>query len=398
MLSRDDDYAGSGKPSCDWDDRDAREALVDALVRDALAALAVVDGAEDDEADFDVHAFGAAVADSLFDRVDDDPASVAHCACRFGERFQPGPEGPGDPPVEQRDRSRGFETGGEDRPELFFHLVRPPDPATRTFHLGELCGLSDGQVFGVLQQRPSRSLERFRVAVVGKPAELLPQVAADLVEGIADEFDEMEYVRAHERLRSMPDSGHGLQERRTEIDRHGLDLACTLGAEFVEEPVESFGVFAFATPDDTAPVVIDDKGEVLVVLAPRDLVDTDPEQAVEAVRVQFGCDDTFAGPANGAPRHPTQASDRGLVHPGRQPPEQIIEIAGQMRARSSERNLLDDHTMCRATQPPQRATHLDLPHAEIEMPPPRRPIPPVITGRRLERAVRTDSLHPCNTN
>jgi hypothetical protein len=46
VLTRDDDYATPGKPPCDWDDRAARETLVDALVRDALAALAVVDGAE----------------------------------------------------------------------------------------------------------------------------------------------------------------------------------------------------------------------------------------------------------------------------------------------------------------------------------------------------------------
>lgn len=43
-LTRDDDYASLGKPPCDWDDPKAREALVDALVRDALAALAVLDG------------------------------------------------------------------------------------------------------------------------------------------------------------------------------------------------------------------------------------------------------------------------------------------------------------------------------------------------------------------
>ena len=39
-LRRDDDYATIGKPPCDWDDSAAREALVDALVRDAHAALA----------------------------------------------------------------------------------------------------------------------------------------------------------------------------------------------------------------------------------------------------------------------------------------------------------------------------------------------------------------------
>jgi Transposase DDE domain len=43
---RDDDYATPGKPPCDWDDRAAREALVDALVRDALGALGALDGEE----------------------------------------------------------------------------------------------------------------------------------------------------------------------------------------------------------------------------------------------------------------------------------------------------------------------------------------------------------------
>ncbi len=45
-LARDDDYASAGKPPCDWDDPAAREALVDALVHDALAALAILEGEE----------------------------------------------------------------------------------------------------------------------------------------------------------------------------------------------------------------------------------------------------------------------------------------------------------------------------------------------------------------
>jgi DDE family transposase/transposase-like protein DUF772 len=44
VLCRHDDYAGPGKPPCDWDDPAAREALVDELVRDALAALGALDG------------------------------------------------------------------------------------------------------------------------------------------------------------------------------------------------------------------------------------------------------------------------------------------------------------------------------------------------------------------
>lgn len=43
-CKRDDDYIAPGKPSCDWDDAQAREALVDALARDAYAILAILDG------------------------------------------------------------------------------------------------------------------------------------------------------------------------------------------------------------------------------------------------------------------------------------------------------------------------------------------------------------------
>jgi DDE family transposase/transposase-like protein DUF772 len=44
LLGRDDDYAGAGKPVCDYDDRAAREELVDALARDARALLGALDG------------------------------------------------------------------------------------------------------------------------------------------------------------------------------------------------------------------------------------------------------------------------------------------------------------------------------------------------------------------
>jgi Transposase DDE domain/Transposase domain (DUF772) len=46
LLARDDDYAAAGKPACDYDDPAAREALVDALARDARAVLAALDGQE----------------------------------------------------------------------------------------------------------------------------------------------------------------------------------------------------------------------------------------------------------------------------------------------------------------------------------------------------------------
>jgi hypothetical protein len=43
-ICRDDDYRLAGKPVCDYDDPAAREALVDALAKDARALLAALDG------------------------------------------------------------------------------------------------------------------------------------------------------------------------------------------------------------------------------------------------------------------------------------------------------------------------------------------------------------------
>ena len=44
VLQRDDAYATAGKPACDWEDKAARETLVDALARDAYALIALLDG------------------------------------------------------------------------------------------------------------------------------------------------------------------------------------------------------------------------------------------------------------------------------------------------------------------------------------------------------------------
>jgi hypothetical protein len=46
LLARDDGYRTAGKPICDWEDRQAREQLIDALAKDARALLAALDGRE----------------------------------------------------------------------------------------------------------------------------------------------------------------------------------------------------------------------------------------------------------------------------------------------------------------------------------------------------------------
>jgi Transposase DDE domain/Transposase domain (DUF772) len=44
VLERDDDYRSAGKPACDYEDQQAREELVDALAKDALALLIALEG------------------------------------------------------------------------------------------------------------------------------------------------------------------------------------------------------------------------------------------------------------------------------------------------------------------------------------------------------------------
>jgi len=46
VLTSGDDYGSSAKPQIDWDDHQAREALIDSRATDALAALALLDGRE----------------------------------------------------------------------------------------------------------------------------------------------------------------------------------------------------------------------------------------------------------------------------------------------------------------------------------------------------------------
>jgi len=46
VLASGDDYATSAKPHIDWDDPEAREALIDSRAHDALACLALLDGRE----------------------------------------------------------------------------------------------------------------------------------------------------------------------------------------------------------------------------------------------------------------------------------------------------------------------------------------------------------------
>ena len=77
LLRRDDDYRRAGKPVCDYDDPRAREALVDALAKDARAVLMSLDGRALDEAVSDAAAVLASVTGQDLEEGEDEIFRIA---------------------------------------------------------------------------------------------------------------------------------------------------------------------------------------------------------------------------------------------------------------------------------------------------------------------------------
>jgi len=82
VLTRDDDYANAGKPAGDYDDAAARVELVDALARDGMAVLGVLDGRELVEV---VARAGELLATVLGQDLDQDEAGVFRIARRVAK-------------------------------------------------------------------------------------------------------------------------------------------------------------------------------------------------------------------------------------------------------------------------------------------------------------------------
>jgi Transposase DDE domain/Transposase domain (DUF772) len=77
QLRRDDEYRSAGKPVCDYDDPEAREALVDALAKDARALVLALDGRELSEAVSDAAALLASVTGQDLEEAEDGVFRIA---------------------------------------------------------------------------------------------------------------------------------------------------------------------------------------------------------------------------------------------------------------------------------------------------------------------------------
>jgi len=88
LLARDDDYAAAGKPVCDYEDRQAREELIDALAKNAHALLGALDGRELSAGEAQAGALLAAVVGQDLDEVEDGVFRIARRVARGCQIFR----------------------------------------------------------------------------------------------------------------------------------------------------------------------------------------------------------------------------------------------------------------------------------------------------------------------
>ena len=204
-----------------------------------------------------------------------------------------------------------------------FEHVGAPDLAAGGLEPGERVGLLFCELVGLFEQRPARVLEALGGILVAEGAQLVPVVAADLIQRLVGELHHVVGVDADHRLRRVVAGGlrvAGAHVQRDRLELGGaredrwLDLEAVLepraldavasrygraGAErnhdrglgrpswlggalgsmigrrvqLGEEGVGGLLAFPCGAPHDLPAPVVGDEREVVVLLLPRHLVD-----------------------------------------------------------------------------------------------------------------------------
>jgi hypothetical protein len=319
----------------------------------------------------------------VLDRGDDPGALVGDGLGELAERFESTSPGPLDPAVEQRDRRGRWEA--VDLTELFFQEVRAIEALVGLLDVGELDLLAGGEVLGVFPQREPRALEVLCDGDFAAAPGLVPDLAADLVQRVGRQRNDVEGVHAAHRV------GEAVGDRASDparhVARHQFDLFAAFLAQRVEERLDGLAVTPRGRPHQPAAVVIDDDGQVALALAVRDLIDPDPLQTGQQVDVALGFGgDALADAADGAPRHAHQLSDRRLGGVDGQPRSLVFERRGEPGVMTRPRDRTDHDTVT-ATRHPRRIG-LDMGKRRPEVQ--RAPAPPAVAEIKPRRPSPTD--------
>ena len=182
-CKRDDDYVVAGKPSCDWDDAQAREALVDALARDAYAILAVLDGRTLEPESKQAAQLVATVVGQDLEQREDGMFRIARRVAKDRVISTVDPEA-----------RHGHKTSARGFDGYKGHIAIDPDSELITATAVTAGNASDGSVgealvADVLTQTPTASDECAAEAPVADVAAVAPAVASDerVAEVLSDE-------------------------------------------------------------------------------------------------------------------------------------------------------------------------------------------------------------------
>ena len=345
-------------------------------------------GASGDQPDLVVERFSSSVGDAQASGGEDAVAVAADRLGQADERWHAAAAGLGAETPEQLIDIIGGETGREDRAQRFLELIGAGNLATGGLQRSQRRDLSVREVLRSFERRPAGVLEALGGVSIADQAQLVPVLAAHLVQRVAAELGDVEAVDAHDGLGCVGAGALGIAGAHVHRDRG--DLGGTFGAQLRVEVVGDGGAGAFGAPDDLAATVIGDEGQVAMALAPGDLVDADLDEAVEATGVQFVGADARHDPPDGAPVDAQHPGDRRLVCPGRKPRHQMLEVVGEVRAVAREGHCLGADAVLRADQPAQPRSNLHAPDPEVEMAPVAVDRTDVVTVRRAERAQRAD--------
>src|SRR5450830_384046 len=350
-----------------------------------------------DESDLGIHRFDPAVGEPVLDRGEDRGPVVDDAALEFHERGNAAASGPADPFVEGLDRfvDREF----EDDAESFLEVVGPAEGGVGLDNPGELHLLLLGQVLRVLPERVAGVLHAGGAGVVragrgvfggpppaapgfvraGRFAGGIPRSPAYFIEGVGGPFHNMERVRAADGVGAL--LGHDSSDPRGPVGGNMGDLRGSFRPERIKERAQGGLVLTRRHPDQTAAVVVDDNGQILVSALIGNLIDPDPGEAGELV-VQFLGISPNPGDdrADRAPRDPHQLRDRRLGRLRGQPRDLRIEVVGVTGPVPGPRHGRDAHPVDAARHPRRVGFQLDPNRSRVQRSPPSSTVALVISG------------------
>src|SRR5512139_221884 len=214
--------------------------------------------------------------------------------------------------------------------------------------VGQLVTLVRVEVGGILEQGPASVFDGARRLGAGK---LANQGAADFVERVAGELRDVEAVENDVGLRGT--FTHYREVTGGHVHGDVLDGARGRLADHVEELAQGVSTAANARRDDAAAGVIDDHGEVAVVFAVAELIDTDVAQAAQPSGIEALGDDPLHDRADRSPVDAHQVAHDGTRGGGGQVGDHLFEHAGKAAIGGRPGDMFDLDTAARALHSPR---------------------------------------------